>query len=140
MAAIDWLDDRDGRPVVLESPGQPYQWTSSVSTMTGLPTLVGWAHHQRNYRPDEWVRYRVLAATVVYTDTYRWSDAASALRRHDIDYIYVGPTERDDYGSKLRAFGERPGLTTAFENDAVTIYRVNHSALPEGTWVDSNPD
>ena len=140
MAAIDWLDDRDGRPVVLEAPGQPYQWTSSVSTMTGLPTLVGWAHHQRNYRPDEWVRYRVLAATIVYTDTYRWSDAASALRRHDISYIYVGPVERDDYGSKLRAFGERPGLTTAFENDAVTIYRVNHSALPEGTWVSPNPD
>jgi YYY domain-containing protein len=135
MAAIDWLDNREGRPVVLEAPGQPYQWSSTVSTMTGLPTLVGWAHHQRNYRPDNWVEYRVGAASVIYTDSYRWSDAASALQRHDVTYIYVGPVEREEYGERLREFPDRPGITSVFENSAVTIYRVNHSALPEGTWV-----
>jgi YYY domain-containing protein len=140
MAAVGWLDDRDGRPVVLEAPGDPYEWSSSVSTLTGLPTPVGWGHHQRNYRPDEWVKYREVAVKVIYTDTFQWSDAASALRRHDVTYIYVGPVERKNYGSQLRDFGERPGLTTAFENRAVTIYRVNHSALPEGTWVDPNPE
>ncbi len=45
VAAIEWLGDRGGRPVVLEAPGRRYQWSSSVSTMTGLPTLVGWVHH-----------------------------------------------------------------------------------------------
>ena len=139
MDAIYWLDDREGRPVVLEAPGQRYQWSSPVATLTGLPTLVGWAHHQRNYRPDEWVRYRVVAASVIYTDTWRWADAASALRRHDIEYIYNGPSENETYGQKLRNFEDRPGLTTAFENNVVTIYRVNHSALPEGTWVDADP-
>lgn len=64
VAAIEWLGDRGGRPVVLEAPGRRYQWSSSVSTMTGLPTLVGWVHHWRNYRPDKWVQYRVLAANV----------------------------------------------------------------------------
>ena len=139
MAAIDWLGDRAGRPVILEAPGDRYQWSSSVSTLTGLPTLVGWTHHQENYRPDDWVGYRDLAAGVVYTDSYRWTDAASALRRHEVAYVYVGPVERAEYGTRLRGFADQPGLTTAFENSAVTVYRVNHSALPEGTWVDPDP-
>jgi YYY domain-containing protein len=139
MDAIYWLDDRDGRPVVLEAPGQRYQWSSPVATLTGLPTLVGWAHHQRNYRPDEWVGYRVNATTVVYDENWRWTDAASVLRRHTVEYVYVGEVENETYGENLRNFDEQPGLSTAFENNVVTIYRVNHSALPGGTWVDPEP-
>ncbi|WP_340098862.1 DUF2298 domain-containing protein [Salinibaculum salinum] len=139
MDAIYWLDDRDGRPVVLEAPGQRYQWSSPVATLTGLPTLVGWAHHQRNYRPDEWVGYRVNATTVVYDENWRWSDAASVLRRHNVAYVYDGAVENETYGDTLRDLEEQPGLSVAFENNVVTIYRVNHSTLPEGTWVDAEP-
>jgi uncharacterized membrane protein len=138
MDAIEWLDDREGRPVVLEAPGRAYQWSSPVATMTGLPTVVGWAPHQENYRPDEWVGYRENATDVVYRETYRWSDAASVLRRHDVAYIYVGPVENDTYGSILRDFEGNPGLSVAFENERVTVYRVTRDALPAGTWVDSS--
>ncbi len=137
MAAIDWLDDREGRPVVIEAPGRPYQWTSTAATMTGLPGVLGWAHHQRNYRPDEWVGHRENATHVVYQESWEWSDAASVLRQHDVTYVYVGPTENDTYGTTLRDFDGKRGLSTAFENERVTIYRVNHTALPEGTWTHS---
>ncbi|WP_302082252.1 DUF2298 domain-containing protein [Salinibaculum rarum] len=130
MEAIYWLDDHDGRPVVLEAPGQRYQWSSPVSTLTGLPTPVGWAHHQRNYRPDKQVDERVDAAAVVYDRDRSWSSAASVLRRYDIEYVYVGAVENETYGEDLRTFEDRPGLSPAFENGVVTIYRVNHSALP----------
>jgi uncharacterized membrane protein len=46
-----------------------------------------------------------------------------------VRYVVVGPNERERYGDDLRDFGERDGLSVAFENEAVTIYEVDRSAL-----------
>jgi YYY domain-containing protein len=128
MEAIDWLDDRPGRPTIVETPGrEQYRWTSPAATMTGLPSLVGWTHHQENYRGEDRVDSRAVAADRVYAD--RWEGARRVLRSHDIRYVYVGPNERERYGEGLREFGDRDALSVAFENDAVTIYEVDQSAL-----------
>jgi len=129
VEAIEYLDDRVGTPTVVEAPGtDKYSWSSPVATMTGLPTLVGWAHHQRNYRADGSVDRRIAAVDAIYTG--EWSTAASLLRRHDVAYVYVGPNEREAYGEGLRAFGNRSGLSVAFNNEVVTIYAVDQAALP----------
>jgi len=53
-AAIQWL--RDNAPkdaVILEAPGAryaAYQYTSRISAMTGLPTLLGWGGHESQWR------------------------------------------------------------------------------------------
>jgi YYY domain-containing protein len=127
MAAIYWLEDRTGRPTIVETPGRDtYSWSSPVATMTGLPTLVGWVHHQKNYRPDSRVYDRAVQADRVYAG--HWDNAVDVLRRHDVEYIWVGPSERDRYGN-LQEFRTRQGLSVAFENEAVTIYAVDRSRL-----------
>ncbi|PSQ18207.1 hypothetical protein BRD00_05555 [Halobacteriales archaeon QS_8_69_26] len=131
MEAIYWLDGREGTPTVLEAPGrEPYQWTNPAATLTGLPTPAGWLDHQDNYRDEAVVQRRAAQVDAIYAGN--WSRAASLLREHDVEYVYVGPRERTQYGIDLREFDDRAAFSVAFDNAAVTVYRVNHSRLPDG--------
>ena len=127
LAALRWLDDRPGRPTVVEAPGRAYAWTSVAATTTGLPGLVGWTHHQENYRPDERVAARVAAAERIYTGDR--DAAAQTLAAYNVTYVYVGPTERERYGDELAPLSARPALSVAYETSDVTIYRVDHDRL-----------
>lgn len=118
--AIRWLDDRPGAPTIVEAPGPSYRFTSPASTFTGLPTVIGWDHQEEYRSPDAYER-RVSYVDDVYTG--EWPVAAEHLERYDVRYVYVGPGERDRYGESLRSF-DRPAFGVAFENEAVTIYRV----------------
>lgn len=126
-AAIHWLDDRQGTPTIVEAPGPSYRFTSPASTFTGLPTVIGW-DHQEEYRSAEAYDRRVSHVDEIYSGD--WVDAASHLEHYDVQYVYVGPNERERYGEELRSF-DRAALSVAFDNDAVTIYRVDKSALAE---------
>jgi YYY domain-containing protein len=124
-AAVDWLDDRRGTPTIVEAPGSSYDWTSTASTFTGLPTVVGW-DHQAEYRGRAAYERRVAHVDAIYTGP--WPDASRYLDRYDVRYVYVGPVERDRYGDELRSF-DRPAFTVAFESENVTIYAVDRSRL-----------
>jgi YYY domain-containing protein len=137
IEAIHWLDDRDGRPVIVEPvdtpvPDEPehiyveYDWIAPAATLTGLPTVLGW-DHQVNYRGGEAYLHRMEQVDDIYTGT--WANATSALREHDVQYIYVGPRANELYGGDIRQFHHHDGISVAFENDAVTIYAVDHDEL-----------
>ena len=125
--ALRWLEDRSGRPTIVEAPGGSYGWTSPASTFSGLPTVVGW-DHQAEYRGSEAYERRVEDVDAIYAAD--WERAAPMLSRYDVTYVYVGPNERERYGDKLRSF-DREAFSVAFEGGAVTIYEVDHDALPE---------
>jgi YYY domain-containing protein len=128
MAAVSWLDDREGTPTLAEAPGEAaYRWSNPMSTLTGLPTVVGWLNHEGQHRGDDAVGPRVGDVDALYTGS--WPAAEATLLRYDVRYVVVGPNERERYGDDLRDFGERDGLSVAFENEAVTIYEVDRSAL-----------
>lgn len=131
--AIDWLDDRPGTPTIVEAPGPSYQWTSPASTFTGLPSVIGW-DHQEEYRSPEAYTRRVTAVDEIYTG--EWTDAAQYLDRYEVQYVYVGPNERERYGDELRSF-DRSVFTVAFENEAVTIYAVEETQLLNPSMEDS---
>ena len=130
MAAINWLDEREGRPTIVEAPGRAvYSWTNPASSLTGIPTVVGWLRaHEENYRPQERIDRRVAAVDALYSGS--WTEAVDTLRTYDVEYVYVGPVERERYGSLGERFQDRAGLSVAFESDAVTIYRVTPADLP----------
>src|SRR5690606_11959089 len=53
LAALNWLRQNvEGAPVIVEAVGGQYspQGHGRVSATTGLPTLVGWAGHQYQWR------------------------------------------------------------------------------------------
>ncbi|PSP76289.1 hypothetical protein BRC86_01390 [Halobacteriales archaeon QS_3_64_16] len=122
-AAIQWLDRQtNGRqPTIVSAPGvDTYSWTNAPSSLTGVPTVAGWAH-EIGYRGSAAYEERVADVDRIYTGTPR--QQARLLREHDVRYIYVGPVERERYGEEL-GFENLRGLEVTFRNDAVTIYAV----------------
>ncbi|MDS0293610.1 DUF2298 domain-containing protein [Halogeometricum luteum] len=136
--AIDWLDDREGSPVLVEAPGTSYypggddgrervmySWNANpASSLTGVPSVVGWGHEVGYRGPDAYYE-RVADVDDIYT-----GDAATRarlLREYDVTYIWVGPSERGRYGEI--AF-DTPGISVAHESGSITIYEVDRSALP----------
>jgi len=129
IQAIYWLDDRQGTPTIVEAPGhQTYSWTNPASTLAGADAVVGW-DHQRGYRGSAAFECRAERADQVYTGPME--NAAAVLLTYEVDYVYVGTNEREAYGDRIRDFGAHPAFEEAFTNDAATIYRVDHSELPD---------
>ena len=125
LAAIEWLRANvEGAPVVLEAVGGQYSSFGRVSAQTGLPTLLGWAGHEFQWRgydtPEPNIRDGVVRR--IYSEP-RWSDEVAALLdQYDVAYIFVGGLERSQY-DPAGADKFAAELPVAFSNDTVTIYR-----------------
>lgn len=130
MDAIAWLDNRSGTPTLLSAPGTDigdgYRWVNAPSSLTGLPTVAGWAH-EVGYRGDAAYRSRVGDVETMFTGTT--AARHRLLGKYDVQYIYYGPIERQRYGTGL--FADDPALTVAHETETVTVYRVEQSVTDE---------
>lgn len=125
-AAIEWLSDLEGQPTMVSAPGvEIYQWVNGPSSMTGIPTVAGWAH-EIGYRGEEDYRRRVHDVEILF-DTGEAESRAVLLEKYDVEYIYVGPIERERYDT--RAYEAEPGISVAYQDDHVTIYRVDSTDL-----------
>ena len=121
MAAIYWLDERNGTPTIAEAPGREYGWMNPASTLTGVPTVVGW-DHQVNFRGDEAYHSRAADVDALYNGSHSWANASETLRAYDVEYVYVGPAERAKY--EEITVGELAAVSVVRQFDSVTIYRV----------------
>jgi uncharacterized membrane protein len=123
-AAIYWLDEKEGQPHVVTAPGKPYQWSSPVPSLTGIPAVVGWVYQEGAYRGYEKAEMREQDVNFIYTGD--WSTRAELLRKYDVEYLYVGPLEREAYPDADLQFADEPGIEVAFRNDDVVVYEVNY--------------
>lgn len=128
--ALRWLrDDISGTPTIVTAPGEPmYTWVSAPSSLTGVPALVGW-RHEAGYRGESTYQARVDHTEAIYEAN--WRAAALYLDYHDVEYVYVGPVEKERY--EVRRFDGRPGVTIAHESGNVTIYKIDDEAACEAT-------
>ncbi|KTG09755.1 hypothetical protein AUR64_08960 [Haloprofundus marisrubri] len=139
--AIAWLDEKPGRPTLLSAPGTyqypdaesgsypyppgRYNWNANpASTLTGIPTVAGWGH-EIGYRGFDTYIQRVEQVDAAFAN-----DAAlvDVVREYDVQYIWVGPAERERYGET--SVGDVSGVSVAYQTETVTIYEVNHDELP----------
>ena len=122
---IEWLkSNADGSPVILEAVGESYTPFGRVSTITGLPTLLQWpAWHETQWRATaDFVEPRTAAAELVYTTTDP-EKARAVLDQFEVEYVYVGSLEREQYGEAgLSKFGTF--MDVVFENAEVVIYKM----------------
>jgi YYY domain-containing protein len=134
--AIRWLNANiDGAPVIVEAPGdqhKAYVYEGRVSALTGLPTVLGWGGHQRQWRGnyDEPARREVDLEQLFTTPDYQ--EARVILRRYDVAYVYIGPVERQRYpAAGLEKFEEM--LPVVYQQGDVTVYEVIGSDLSDPT-------
>jgi len=125
-AAIAWLNENvGGAPIILESPGdrfRAYIYEGRVSAQTGLPTLLGWAGHEHQWRGSYQEQTRREAdIELLYTSTNQ-DEVLTLLDKYGISYVYVGPLERTRYPAPgLTKFAQM--LEIVYDTGNVTIYR-----------------
>jgi uncharacterized membrane protein len=152
-AAVQCLNrlETGDHAVVAEAPGGAYEpWSGRFSGLTGIPTLMGWQNHERQWRGVTYdavtdKRYengawhdRVSDVEEMYT-TQDWATVWATVDRYGIDYVVVGEAERrmvqrlagsdparlSDYTAGLAKFEQV--LTPVCAFDTAVVYRVKPS-------------
>ena len=126
-AAIQWLRGQAPWGRIVEAVGDDYSEYGRISAGTGLPTVLGWKGHERQWRGSS-RPFRGREEDVA--QIYRSDDSMEALRllqRYEVRYVYVGRRERTSYGEAgMEKFDDF--LRTAFTAQDVTIYEVAEGA------------
>ncbi|MBI2887138.1 MAG: hypothetical protein HYY02_08005 [Chloroflexi bacterium] len=122
--ALQWLGrlPREQEQVVLEATGGQYTRFGRVASSTGIPTLLGWAGHEVQWRgSDVLLRGRAEDIDRIYAASDK-TQVLSLLERYGVGYVYVGAVERGKYPPEALAAFEGP-LAVAFKNAGVVIYK-----------------
>ncbi|MDX1994421.1 MAG: DUF2298 domain-containing protein [bacterium] len=146
---IRWLQENiEGTPVIVE--GQSflllYQWGGRIAHNTGLPTVIGWDHHQTQQRSiapmPTLVRQRVANVNAFYS-TLNISEAANFLQHYDVRYVIVGSFERGRYErsgglAKFQQMVDAGMLTVVYEEGQSTVYEVNQAVVASTAVADAS--
>jgi len=121
--AVDWINENiEGRPVMLEAHGNSYTYANRISTLTGLPTILGWHTHEWLWKDDyTWVEARKADVQTIYTSA-DVNVVKELLNTYEVSYIYVGDEEHNAYAvndALLQTLGE-----IVFRNDGAYIVKV----------------
>lgn len=130
-AAIRWLNANvQGDPVIVEAMGDDYSFYSRISAFTGLPTIMGWAGHEYQWRvswikdPAKNIDYQRRGPDI--DQIYENPDSTvvlSLMARYHAEYLYVGALEKQKYPSvDLNRFAEF--MQVVYNANGVTIYKI----------------
>ena len=134
-AAIIWLQQNaEPGSVVLEAVGGSYSYYGRVSSMTGLPTVMGWANHESQWRGPFFGQLAGGRESVVREiyDTPSITLAQQLLQDYDVTYIFVGSLEHTSgYASASGLAKFERFFRAVFHENGVAIYRADQP-LAEG--------
>jgi YYY domain-containing protein len=129
-AAIQWLGANAPRgAVTLEAPGGEYSYGNRISMATGLPTVLGWAGHESQWRgnskffKDDAAGIDRAADVRRIYETIDSKELLTYLDKYAIKFVVVGQTEKNTYGltkTQIEKFGKV--MTLVFENGDARIY------------------
>jgi uncharacterized membrane protein len=117
-AAIRWLQSApDG--VVAEAIGDSYSAYARVSTLTGLPTVLGWPGHESQWRGGYGPQGSRQSDIETLYATSDWNTAKDIIARYNIRYVFVGTLER---GKPLQEEKFQHNMQVAFQQGNTVIY------------------
>ena len=129
-AAIEWLRAHAPRgAVIVEAPGAEYSYGNRISAATGLPTVLGWAGHESQWRggskffKDDAAGIDRAADIQRIYQTIDSKELLTYLDKYAIKFVVVGQTEKSMYGltrTQIEKFGRVMNLV--FEYGDVRIY------------------
>ena len=110
---------------VLEAVGGDYTSFGRISGSTGVPTVLGWPGHEVQWRGSgDALAGREHDVRRIY-ETADTAEAENLLEKYAVDYVYVGPRERQVYGNdgmvKFALFMDR-----VYSDAGAEIYRARN--------------
>lgn len=138
-AVIRWINRNvPGRPVLAEAVGESYSPCARIGAFTGLPNPINWKSHEWGWRfeaprpappPGTPVETgygavaRVAADIAALYESRSLEETRAILKRYAVEYVYVGPLERQTYPSlwedKFRQLGRQ-----VFAHRGARLFRV----------------
>jgi uncharacterized membrane protein len=97
--AILWMQAYLPDGIVAEAVGGSYTEYGRISAHTGLPTVMGWEFHEYQWRGSYDFHGTRSQDIQTLFQTRDWTQAKAIVDQYGIDYVYVGPLERSEYGS-----------------------------------------
>lgn len=127
MKAIEWIEKNiTGSHVMVEAPGYAFTYSSRISALTGLPTIIGWTTHERVWR-GVWsdTELRKDETDLIFSSEDN-DKALKILEKYRAEYIYIGEIEKERYPQEgLKKFSDHPEhYKLVYENEQVNIYKV----------------
>jgi uncharacterized membrane protein len=128
MAAVEWVRlNTTPDQLVLEGKGSSYTaHHNRISTMTGRATLLGWDGHESQWRGEAYgsmAEGRPGAIESVYR-TASPDEISTILDEWKIDYVFVGPSEIEQYGiTPMRLEELAEAMDVVFERGQTRIFR-----------------
>ena len=107
--ATNWINENiEGRPVLLEANGNSYTYYERVSTITGLPTILGWRTHEWLWQSTskeggvpKIVTDREVDVEKIYTSE-DIEEVKALIDKYNVEYIYIGGCEREKFAGIIR--------------------------------------
>ena len=93
-----------------------------ISAYSGLPTVLGWAMHEDQWRGTYAIQGTRLADIQRLYETRSWDEAQAILSQYDIRYVYIGTLENQTYRVYEGKFQQN--LRQVYQQGGVTIYAV----------------
>ena len=121
--AIKFVREKvDSDSAIVEAVGEWFD-AGLISRSTGVPTVFNWPGHERQWRGSTGkLEGREQDVARIY-QSKSVEEAKNLLAKYDVEYVYVGPRERQKYGleglSKFSAF-----MDEVFSAEGVVIYRL----------------
>ncbi len=104
--------------VLVQSTGEAYSTGNRLSAASGIPTLLGWSGHERQWRGEIAEPARREALARLYDGT--GVEARDAARQWGVTHVYVGREERSAYGPD--AGSALSGWPVAFSSGNATVF------------------
>ena len=115
------------RHVLLQAVGDAYTPGSYLASASGVPTVLGWPNHERNWRGPEALAGRAEAVARLYA-LGATPEAARLAAAHGVTHVYLGYEERARHGPDVASrFG---GWPVAFEAHGARIVAVPPTGGP----------
>ena len=122
--AIKWINENvKGNHIILEYPGESYEFYPRPSTFTGLTAFLEWKGHAEQVTLKNIAEMAEIANFI-----YNTSDSEQALnmlRQNNIEFIYVGGKEREAYSlNSIIKLEKEEKIKLLFKNEKVEIFKV----------------
>ena len=133
--ATNWINENiEGRPVMLEANGNSYTYYERVSTITGLPTILGWRTHEWLWQSTSAdgslpaiITERENDIATIYT-SYDVAEVKRLLDKYNVEYIYIGKCEREKFAGTINFDGLMSLCEICYPSDFV-------STVETGTFI-----
>jgi YYY domain-containing protein len=118
--AVAYLRSLAGSEILVEAEKGDYSYYSRVSSLTGIPAVLGQPFHEFMWRGDDdgWYSDRPADIRTMYEQPEK---TVPLMRKYNATLLYVGDLERERYNVMLPA----EGLEKIYSSRGTDIYRLS---------------